>query len=459
MAVIETEGGGGRSFAGLLARVKAWRADGGDTARAGRMAGSAFLIRVLSAGIIYLTQVLLARWMGRFEFGIYVYVWSWVGFLGMMAPLGIAYSAQRFIPEYRTRGDQARLNGFLRGARLLCLGFGLAAGLLLAGTVVLLGDKVAPYYLVPFLIASLALPIFTVSSAQDSIARSFNWVLLALLPGFILQPVIIFFTLGTLHLSGAPVTAVAGLAAAVASLWTIVLVQFVVLRKKLKGTLTPAAPRYEAREWLVTALPIFLVDSFYLLLTYVDILVLQLFVGPADIAVYYAATKTMVLVTFVYYAVSSAAAHRFSEYHVAGEHEKLARFVGDTIRWTFWPSLALALMLLVAGQFILSLFGPGFSEGYSLLCVLMIGLVARASIGPSERLLNMVGQQFTCAAVYGTAFATNLVLCFVLIPRYGLIGAASATATAVLIETVLLFFAVRMRLGLNVFVVGAGRRS
>lgn len=459
MAVIETEGGGGRPFAGLLARVKAWRADGGDTALAQRMAGSAFLIRVVSAGIVYLTQVLLARWMGRFEFGIYVYVWSWVGFLGMMAPLGIAYSAQRFIPEYRTRRDDARLNGFLRAARLICLGLGAAAGLVLALTVLALGDKIAPYYVLPFLIASLALPIFALSCAQDSIARSFNWVLLALLPGFILQPVIIFFTLGALHLAGAPVSAVAGLAAAVASLWTIVLVQLVILGKKLKATLTATAPRYETREWLATALPIFLVDSFYLLLAYVDILVLQIFVGPADIAVYYAATKTMALVTFVYYAVSSASAHRFSEYHVAGEHEKLARFVGDTIRWTFWPSLALALMLLVAGRFILSLFGPGFSDGYPLLAVLMIGLLARSSIGPSERLLNMVGQQLTCAAVYGTAFATNLVLCFVLIPRFGLIGAASATATAVLVETMLLYFAVRMRLGLNVFVLGAGRRT
>jgi len=37
-------------------------------------------------------------------------------------------------------------------------------------------------------------------------------------------------------------------------------------------------------------------------------LVLQVFVGPADIAVYYAATKTLALVNFIYFAVSAACA-------------------------------------------------------------------------------------------------------------------------------------------------------
>lgn len=456
MAVTETEGARGLSLAGVIARARAWHADRGDHAAAQRMAGTAFVIRVASAGIIYLTQVLLARWMGRFEFGIYVYVWSWVGFLGMLAPLGIAYSAQRFVPEYRTRGDQERLAGFLRGARIICFALGITAGLLLAGTVWMLGERISSYYLAPFLIASLALPIFTVSSAQDAIARSFNWFLLALVPGFVVQPLIIFFTVGALHLAGAPVTAVAGLVAAVAGLWTIVLLQLVLLNRRLGAELAPVVRRYEIGEWLAAALPIFLVDSFFILLTFVDILVLQLFVGPADIALYYAATKTLALVNFIYYAVSAASAHRFSEYYVSGESEKLAAFVTDTIRWTFWPSFALAVVMLAAGKFVLSLFGPGFVHGYPILCVLVIGLIARSSVGPSERLLNMVGEQFTCAAVYATAFATNLILCFVLIPRFGLMGAASATATAIVVEAVLLFVAVRLRLGLHVFVL---RRS
>ena len=62
--------------------------------------------------------------------------------------------------------------------------------------------------------------------------------------------------------------------------------------------------------------------------------------------------------------------------------------------------------------------------------VLAAGLLARAAVGPVERLLNMLGEQRVCAMVYAGAFAINLALCIVLIPRFGAMGAAVATATA-----------------------------
>jgi O-antigen/teichoic acid export membrane protein len=86
--------------------------------------------------------------------------------------------------------------------------------------------------------------------------------------------------------------------------------------------------------------------------------------------------------------------------------------------------------------------------------VLVIGLLARAAVGPSERLLNMVGQQRACAIIYACAFATNLALCLVLIPRFGVIGAAASTATATVVESTLLFVVTRRRLGLHVCVLG-----
>ena len=60
-----------------------------------------------------------------------------------------------------------------------------------------------------------------------------------------------------------------------------------------------------------------MVEGFYLMLTNTDILLLQHFRTPEDVAVYYAAAKTLTLIAFVHFAVSAAVAHRFSEYHVA----------------------------------------------------------------------------------------------------------------------------------------------
>ena len=457
MAVADTTGGRlarRLKWRALVARLRGLRGDGSDHSVARRIAGAAFLIRVASAGIIFVSQVLLARWMGRFEFGIYISVWAWVGFLGMLSPIGLAYSAQRFIPEYRTRGDHDGLRGFLRGSRLLCVALGAGAGAALTGTVWLMADHIPAYYVAPFMIASLALAIFAVSCLQDTTARAFNRIELALIPGWIVHPLLIVAAMAVLHVCGLPVTARDALIAASAAFWLVVLTQGVLLDRQLAREVAPGVRRYEPAAWIRASLPIFLVDGFFILLTYVDILVLQAFVGPAEVAVYYAATKTLVIISFVYFAVAAAATHRFSAYHVAGERDKLARFVGDTIRWTFWPSLAVAVGLLLVGKPLLSLFGPGFSEGYALIFVLVVGLLARASVGPSERLLNMVGQQRACAMIYGCAFAANLVLCLILIPRFGLIGAAVATTTATVVESALLFIVARRRLGLHVFVFG-----
>ena len=82
----------------VFMRIKAWLADHSDRSRAQRAAGIAFLIRVASAALLYVSQVLFARWMGSFEFGVYVYVWTWVLLLGGLVDLGIATGAQRFIP-------------------------------------------------------------------------------------------------------------------------------------------------------------------------------------------------------------------------------------------------------------------------------------------------------------------------------------------------------------------------
>ncbi len=78
-----------------------------------RLAGTIFIIRVVSAALAYLSQILLARWMGGSDYGVYVYVWTWVLLLGSMMDFGISASAQKIIPEYRTAGEHALLRGFL----------------------------------------------------------------------------------------------------------------------------------------------------------------------------------------------------------------------------------------------------------------------------------------------------------------------------------------------------------
>jgi O-antigen/teichoic acid export membrane protein len=440
--------------AGLKSRLRAMLGGSSEALLTNRLAGTIFLIRVVSAAMAYAAQILLARWMGGSDYGVYVYVWTWVLLLGSMLDFGFAISAQKIIPEYRASGEHALLRGFVSGSRWGTL---LASGLIalaLAGLVTALSPWIDQATIVPLYIGCLTLPAFVVANTQDGIARSHDWMRLALAPQFIVrQSLIIGFTAGAFAL-GFKLGAVAAMAASCAAVWVAMIGQMVVLNRRLAGQISPGPKAYDFRGWFATSLPILMVEGFYLLLSYTDILVLQQFRSAEEVGVYFAVIKTLALVSFIHYAMSATTAHRFTEYHAAGDKARLSAYVAHAIKWTFWPSLAATIALLAMGKPLLWLFGPQFVAGYDIMFIAAIGLVVRSVIGPVERLLNMLGQQKVCALAYALAFVINLVLCIALVPRFGGHGAAAATSVALVFETVLLFWVTRRRLGLHVLAFG-----
>ena len=103
------------------------------------------------------------------------------------------------------------------------------------------------------------------------------------------------------------------------------------------------------------------------------------------------------------------------------------------------------------------LFGDSFVTGYYLMFILAIGVLARASIGPGERFLSMLGQQKSCALAALAALVTNVVLCVLLVPKYGITGAAVATSIAFIVELAMIFVIAKKRLGYHLFIWGAPR--
>ena len=456
MALMQAERASSASPSGLIARLRDILVNSDEASVTKRLAGTVFIIRVFSAGLAYLSQVLLARWMGGSDYGNYVYVWTWVLLIGSMLDFGTSVAAQKIIPEYRAGGNDALLRGFLSGSRWATLGVSTIIALLFAGLVRILTPVIEADVVVPLYIGCLTLPAFVVANTQDGIARSHDWMRLALMPQFIVrQTLIIGFTAGAVVL-GLKLGTVAAMIASAAAVWLAMLGQMIFLNQRLRGTVTAGAKAYDFRKWLSVSLPIMMVEGFYLLLSYTDVLVLQQFRPADEVGVYFAVVKTLALVSFVHYAMSATTAHRFSEYHALGDKERLSAYVAHSIKWTFWPSVAATAALLALGEPMLKLFGPQFADGYGMMFVLAVGLIARSAIGPVERLMNMLGQQHMCALAYALAFAMNLILCVVLVPRWGGYGAAAATSTALIFETVLLFWMTRQRLGLHVFAFGKG---
>lgn len=443
-----------------MASVRARLAASGGRLRATRqMAGAAFVIRIAGAGVVFVSQALLARWMGEHAFGNYVYVWTWLVLLGDLFHFGLPLTAQRYVPSYTEAGALPLLRGYLKASRWIVFLIGAAAAAI--GLSVIFGARGLFEHdlIVPLICGCVALPFFVLTFMSDALARCYDWVRLALLPAYIVRPLGLIVIVGLLHFAGMRVDDATVLATLAIVSVLVAVVQTVMFDRRIAGIVPRGPTQFALGEWLRTAAPVVLVWGMYTLLTSTDVLVLKHFRPAEDVGHYFAAAKIIALVSIINFSVGAAAAHQFTRLHVAGDRDGLSAFAAGTVRLMFWPSLAVTLCVLALGRPLLMLFGPGFAGAYPIMAVLAVGQLARASVGPAERLLNMVGQQNRCALAYLVAFAVNIVGCITLAPRFGGMGAAAATAAAFVTEAILLALIARRSVGVWLFVWQPKRRS
>lgn len=440
-----------RSVRPLAMRLDGLLTGTGEGAVAGRLSVTAFSIRILSAAIALLSQVLLARWMGSFEYGIFVLVWLTAVVVGNISCFGFQTAIIRYAPEYLAKGRLEALRGILATSRIFALVASSIVALLAAAGLYIAGASVESYYVAPFYLGFLILPMIALGDTLDGTARSQSWVVAALSPTYIVRPLLILGFMGAFMGFGLAPTARTALVASIAATYATTLMQFALVTLRLDRAIPAGSREILFGEWFRVALPIFLVEGFFFLMTNADVLMVGRYMDPTHVAVYYATVKTLALVHFVYFAVKAGVAPRYSQLMHSGDRARLEAFVHESSRWTFWPSLVMAVAVLAIGWPMLMLFGKGFTEGYPLLFVLVLGVVARASVGPAESLLNMSDNERICAAVYGITLALNLAMNAILIPAFGLPGAAAATSGAMIFEAAALSLTVRRRLGITMF--------
>lgn len=438
---------GGRTLR-MLAAVLTER---GEKAAAQRMALTAFSIRILSAALAFVSQIVLARLMGEYEYGIFVFVWVLVVVFGDLSCLGFHTAIVRFLPQYRAAGAFEEIRGLTGTARIFALLSGtavLAAGML---GLHFFGDMIQVYYLVPIFIGLLAMPMIALGDILEGTSRANHWPVMALSPVYIVRPILIILFMLIAIAIGAEHTAVTAMQAALVATFVTALGQYAATLYRLRRHYDKGPRKVDFLAWFSVAFPIFLIEGVSFLLTNSDVVVVGIFLEPHDVAIYFAAAKTMALVHFINFSVKAASGPRFSSIIAEGDHAQLATAAIDAARWTFWPALGVGLVVLAAGHLLLSLFGGAFTSGYLVMAILLAGILAKSLVGPAETLLMMAGKQNLCVALYAGALTANVSLNLALIPHYGIEGTAIATASAMAVEAILLHMAVRRTLGIVLF--------
>ncbi len=417
-----------------------------DNSHSKRRAIAAFSVRVVSAGIAFFSQIVLARWMGIFDFGIFTYVYVLVNVIGTFCTFGFATTALRFLPEYGETSDLTLARGFLRTGRSFSFGAGLACTILGLAVLYLFDDVVADYYRIPMALGLVCLPAVALTYFQDGVGRAHSWTDLGLVPPFIWRPCLLLMFVVVCVGFGWPGNAETAIVCAIAANWLTVGTQLVLQQRRLRQTIPGCERSYRLIWWLKISMPALLLEGIALLMLNLDLLLLDIFVAPDQIALYFAAARTTVIIGFVHFAVAAVTMPKFAALYANNNTDGVRNLLHDSRKWVFIPTLAGSILILALGKPLLSLFGPGFTESYPVMFVLVLGLLARAAAGPVQGLLVVTGHQNMLAAVMTFVIGLNALLNLLLIPNYGLIGAAMATSGAFGVESVLLSLLVRHKI-------------
>jgi O-antigen/teichoic acid export membrane protein len=435
--------GGARA---LLGRVRALLTGSDTAAVAQRSAAIALVIRLGNAGLAYLAQVVLARLMGQYEYGVFAYTWVWFLVFSSIGTLGFGDSPVRYIAQLRTRGEDAHLRGFIRFSAIAILASSIAFGALVIAALPLAGYWIDNVYLMPMALMAISIPFACFQALLEAFGRSYSWTVSALLPSYILRHGLLLLIMVGAVAVGMQATALTGYICLVVAMVIATTYQAIAILTRLHRVVEPGPSAYRPWEWLRGSAPFAALYAGQHLAGFADVLVLSFFVSPAQIAIYFAATRIIQVVNLVPFAATVGTAHLFSATHTRGDHDGLQRLCRSVVAATFVIAIAAVAILVAGGDWLLAMFGEGFDAGYTPLVILAVGVVMRVAAGPAEDVLNMTGHSGLSASTYLVIVGVNVAFSVPLITFFGINGAAVAGAIALTLRAVWLAFAARRRL-------------
>jgi O-antigen/teichoic acid export membrane protein len=436
------------SLRDLLARKDA-------AAVARRASAIALVIRLGNAGLAYVAQVVLARLMGQYEYGLFAYTWVWFMVLSAVGTLGFGDSPIRYIPIFRELGEQAHLRGFIRFAFAVTIATSVLLGAVVIAVLPAASRWIESAYVLPMVLMALSVPFAGIQSVFEGIGRNYAWTIPSLLPIYILRHgLLLAFMLLAVWL-GVDATASNAFICLVAVLVTSTIYQAAVILLRLRRVIGPGLAAYRPWEWVKGAAPFSILHGSAFISSFADVLVLSFFVSPADLAIYFAATRVIQVVNLVPFATMVGTAHRFSAAHARGDREDLQRLCSNAALTSFAIAGAAVAVIMMLGDWLLGMFGSGFEAGLPALLILSAGVIARVAAGPSEDVLNMTGHGGLSASTYLVMVLVNVALNVALVTHFGIIGAAVATSCALTARAAWLSWVVYRRLGIRTSVVSA----
>lgn len=396
----------------------------------------------------YVIQVVIIGGLfGPAAFGFYVAGQSFVQLANVVSQFGMDNGVVRYVAHYRAEGDTARV----RGTVLQALGVSVGLSLLLSGTIFFAAPLLSDLINKPFLETvwrsfSVAVPFVTLMSMSLWATQGFQTVKYTTLVQQVVRPLTQLVILLGFYVAGVEILgAVASYALSMALGAALALYYLRRVFPKLFDRSVPA--KFESRALFDVSGPMSVVTLANNLNALIPIWVLTAFLPIASVGVFSAAFKTAALSSLVLIAFSGIFSPMISSLHRQGLNEDLGRLYGDVSRWTFTGAFAIFLLVALLSRDVMVFFGPKYVQGWAVVVVVAAAQCFSASVGPTGRMLAMTGNQRVVMGATLAAVAAGLALSVALVPSFGIVGAAVASAVSVVIVNSVTLTTVRRRLG------------
>jgi O-antigen/teichoic acid export membrane protein len=416
-----------------------------------RQSGVFFLGTLFTTGLGYLFKVYLARALGPQDLGLYALGMTIIGFLGIFNSLGLPQSAVRFVASYKAAGRHQELHALLwPGAGLL-----LAVNAALAGVLLLVGKWIAVrFYHAPALVHYL--PLFA-AIMLFGVVNGFYGKVLAGYRDIKVRTWIVNFTGVPLNMAVAIVLISGGmglrgyLSAQILSAALVATLLLVAVWR-----VTPAAARIFRQPGSIPHKEVWSFSAAMLGLSFLEFLVSQVdkialgfYRGAREVGIYSVAAALVVYVPLVLSSINQIFAPTIADLHTRGQHALLARLFQSLTKWIIAVTLPLAMVVIVFARPLMRIFGHDFEVGWPILIIGTIGQLVNCGVGSVGYLLVMSGNERRLVKVQIAMALLMVLACAVLVPLFGIIGAATAAAVTNIAMNVLNLWQVRKALGIS----------
>lgn len=416
-----------------------------DQATSEQIRGGSMLVlgKIIQAGLLFGTQVLMVRYLSKADYGAWGYAWAVLSFFRTFSTLGLKRSVTRFVPIFHEKGEYQKISGMLVliAQTIAFIGIGIILLVYLSPNFIsrLIAGSVTPTEIL--LIMIFFVPLDAVDEILIGLFASFASPKFIFYNKYLMAPGLRFLVVLFLVLSGSSVLAIA-YGYVLVSLFGVAFYSaifvWILQKKNILQKLRSHPISIPYREVFSFTLPLLTSDLILILLQSSNTVILGYYHGTTAVAslqvILQAAMFTQMVTISFSYLYTPLASRLFAR----RDKEVINKLYWKTAMWMSIISLPIFLLTFSSAiTLVPTVYGERYTESWIFLSMLSTAYFTRVIFGFNGLTIQVYGKvKFIMLIDLFTAII-NIIANFIFVPPFGAMGAAAVAAFSIILHTLL----------------------